>query len=72
MFHVTGHEDEIGTEALRLDRRHRRVDSVLARLVARRGHDTPTPIAPDDDRSSTQLRTVPLLDGGVERVHVRV
>ena len=39
-LHATRHEDEVGTEFLRLDRRHGRADTETASLVASSRHDT--------------------------------
>ena len=52
--------------------RHRRVDAVAARLVARGGHDRARPGARDDHRHAAQLRAPPKLDRRVERIDVHV
>ena len=52
----------------RLRAAHRGAHAVGLGFVARGQHDTAT----DDYRATPQSRVVPLLDGGVERIQVRV
>ncbi len=69
---VGGHarldDDHVRAEATRGRAAHRRPDAVGLGLVGRRQHDT----AADHHRPSAKARIVPLLDGGEERVDVRV
>ena len=62
------HDDRLRAQPPRLRAAHRRPHAERARLVARREHDAPA----DDHRPRAQRRVVALLDGGEERVEVRV
>ena len=63
-------------EAPRPRDRQRGPDAVLPGRIAGRGDDSPPlsllRIGADDDRSPAELRITPLLDRGVERIHVDV
>src|SRR6266851_6776584 len=68
--HPAVHEDGLGTELMRLRRRHRGMHSELARLVRGRRDDAAPRASADDYRLSAQFGIVELLDRRVERVHI--
>jgi hypothetical protein len=63
-------EDQVGTLPLGGDRRHRRSDAKLARLITRGGDDPALARSADGDRLSAQLGIIALLDRCIEGVHV--
>ncbi len=66
-------KDRMRAEPHCAGRRHRRVDPVLAYLVARGRHHPPTlGAAADDDRLALERRVVADMNRGIERVHVAV
>ena len=69
-FHSTRYEDEVGAEALRLDRRHSRTDTEAARLVASGRHDTTHIAVAYGDGFALKLGVVALLHRGIEGIHV--
>ena len=69
-LHSTRHEDEVGAEALRLDRRHSRTDTEAARFVASGRHDTPHIAVAYGDGFALKLGVVALLHRGIEGIHV--
>ena len=71
-LHAAAHDHGAGAAGDRGGHRHRGVDAEGARLVGRRGHDPPAPVAPDEHRAPAERGIVPLLDGSVECVHVDV
>ena len=69
-LHSTRHEDEVGAEALRLDRRHSRTDTEAARFVASGRHDTTHIAVAYGDGFALKLGVVALLHRGIEGIHV--
>jgi hypothetical protein len=67
---VAWEEHGVRTQAARPSRRHRGMDPVVPRLVARGGDHAALTGAADDHRLTAQLRTAQQLDGHEERVHV--
>ena len=69
-LHSTRHEDEVGAEALRLDRRHSRTDTEAARLVASSRHDTTHIAVAYGDGFALKFGVVSLLHRGIEGIHI--
>ena len=69
-LHSARHEDEVGAEALRLDRRHSRTDTEAARFVASGRHDTTHIAVAYGDGFALKLGVVALLHRGIEGIHV--
>ena len=66
-------EDGVRTAAERFGRAHRRVDAEgSCRVVGRRHDAPPVRVAADDERPSSELGVLELLDRGKERVQVEV
>jgi hypothetical protein len=65
-------KDQVRALPFGRDRRHRRADTELSRLVARGGHDTAFAGTAHGDGLAAQFRIVTLFDGRVKRVHVDV
>jgi len=72
VVHPAAHDHRAGAASDGGGHRHRRVDAEDARLVGRRRHDAPAPVASHQHGAAAERRIVPLLDRGVERVHVDV
>jgi len=73
LVHVHAQVDAFGTETKGPADGHGGVDAEAARLVGSgRHHAAPARIRAHDDGAAADLRTVALLDGRVERVHVHV
>ena len=68
LLEVPADEDQVGAKLSRPPTRHAAVDTEGLRFVGRREHHA----APDCDRLPLEGRVEHLLDGGVERVQVRV
>lgn len=66
--HPRRHHHGVWTQPARLSATHRGAHAVGLGLVAGRQHDS----AADDHRAAPQCGVVTLLDGGVERIQVRV
>jgi hypothetical protein len=69
---VAADDHQFGAQAAGPHHRHRAVDPEASGLVRGSGDDPSASLAPHDHRPSLQRRIVPLLDGGVEGVHVDV
>ncbi len=69
---VARQEHRVGAAAAGDRRRERRVHSVPARLVRRRGHHATVAGSADDDRLPREFRPPPQLHRHVERIHVDV
>ena len=69
-LHSTRHEDEVGAEALRLDRRHSRTDTEAARLVAGSRHHATHIAMPHGNGFALEVRIVSLLYRSIKGIHV--
>jgi hypothetical protein len=73
MVHADGQEDTLGAQPVRSYGRHGAVHTELPSLIGCGADDaTAFGATADHDRLAFQFWSVPLLDGGIECVHVHV
>ena len=69
-LHATRHEDEVGAEFLRFDRRHSRTDTETARLVASGRHHATHIAMPHGNGFALEVGIVSLLHRSIKGIHV--